>query len=287
MSAGTVFSAGWSLDDVDWSKFDASKVDPALLATMKGASLVEYNAHDYVEYLSRVFKDAGAATLANIERWGQEEVQHGLALGRWSELADPSFDFKGTFARFRAGYRPPHFASDSDESIRGSRRGEMVARCVVESGTSSFYSAIRDACEEPVLKEIAGRIAADEYRHYKLFFETLHEQDEPDLPLWRKLLVAVTRIKESDDDELSYAYYCANVPVAQEAAIPYDRAHFAKAYNAKVMTLYTRPHINRLVQMVAKAIGAQPHSRLTGAASAVAWHFLRMRGGLTARRAAA
>jgi len=287
MSAGTVFSAGWTLDDVDWSKFDRAKVDPDLLATMKGASLVEYNAHDYVEYLSRVFKDAGAVTLANIARWGQEEVQHGRALGRWSELADPSFDFKATFARFRAGYRPPHFASDSDESIRGSRRGEMVARCVVESGTSSFYSAIRDACEEPVLKEIAGRIAADEYRHYKLFFETLHEQDEPDLPLWRKLLVAVTRIKESDDDELSYAYYCANVPVAQEAAIPYDRAQFAKAYNAKVMTLYTRPHINRLVQMVAKAIGAQPQGRLTGAASSIAWHFLRMRGGLTARRAAA
>ena len=58
-------------------------------------------------------------------------------------------------------------------SIRGSKRGEMIARCVVESGTSSYYSAIRDATDEPVLKEIAGRIAADEYRHYKLFYETL------------------------------------------------------------------------------------------------------------------
>ena len=120
-------------------------------------------------------------------------------------------------ARFRAGYKPPHFATDDAVSIRGSRRGEMIARCVVECGTSSYYSAIRDATEEPVLKEVAARIAADEFRHYKLFFETLHKQDEPDLPLWKKLWVAITRVNESDDDELSYAYYCANVAKADEA----------------------------------------------------------------------
>jgi rubrerythrin len=287
MSAGTVFEAGWTLDDIDWSKFDPSKVEAPLLATMKGASLVEYNAPDYVTYLKRVFRDAGAETLAKIERWGKEEVQHGLALARWSELADPTFDFQTTFARFRAGYRPPHFATNSADSIRGSRRGEMVARCVVESGTSSFYSAIRDAAQEPVLKEVAARIAADEYRHYKFFFETLHQQNEPDLPLWRKLIVAVTRVQESDDDELSYAYYCANVSPSQESAVPYNRARYARAYNAHIMTLYTRPHINKLVQMVAKSIGANPQGRMTNVASTLTWHALRMRGGLTFRAAKA
>ena len=71
----------------------------------------------------------------------------------------------------------------------------MIARCVVESGTSSYYTAIRDATEEPVLKEIAGRIAADEYRHYKLFYETLNKQAEPELPFWKKLWVAVGRVE--------------------------------------------------------------------------------------------
>src|ERR1700733_1886031 len=232
MTGGTVFSAGWTLDDVQWSRFDASKVEPSLLASMKAASLVEYNAADYVAYLKRVLKDSGPQTAAAIELWGREEVQHGQALGRWAEMADPSFNFMGAFERFHAGYKPPHFASDDALSVRGSRRGEMVARCVVESGTSSFYSAIRDATEEPVLKEIAGRIAADEFRHYKLFFETLHTQAEPDLPFWRKLIVAVGRVNESSDDELAYAYYCANVSVTDEARIPYDRRKFAGAYNA-------------------------------------------------------
>jgi rubrerythrin len=248
---------------------------------MKAASLVEYNAADYVAYLKRVLKDSGPQTAAAIELWGREEVQHGQALGRWAEMADPSFNFMEAFERFHAGYKPPHFASDDTLSVRGSRRGEMVARCVVESGTSSFYSAIRDATDEPVLKEIAGRIAADEFRHYKLFFETLHAQDEPDLPFWRKLWVAVTRVNESDDDELSFAFYAANVPASQEASRPYIREEYSRAYHAEAMTLYRRPHINKMVQMVAKAVGANPQSRTTAAASAVLWRVLRMRAGLT------
>ena len=34
----------WTLDTIDWSKFDASKVDPELLRAVKAASLVEKNA---------------------------------------------------------------------------------------------------------------------------------------------------------------------------------------------------------------------------------------------------
>ncbi len=279
MTGGTVYQGGWSLDDVQWDRFDRSKLEPRLVAAVKAASLVEYNAPDYVTYLKRVFKHAGPETLADIERWGDEEIQHGLALGRWAEIADPSFDFEDAFARFREGYKPPHFASDDEISIRGSRRAEMIARCVVECGTSSYYSAIRDAAEEPVLKEVAARIAADEFRHYKLFFETLHKQDEPDLPLWKKLWVAITRVNESDDDELSYAYYCANVAKADEAKIPYERAKFAKAYNATAIALYRRHHVNKLVQMVAKACGAKPQSGLTRLASAALWRMLRMRAG--------
>ena len=223
MAEGAVYKAGWSLADIDWSRFDASKVDPGLLPAVKGASLVEYNARDYVDYLKRVYRGAPQRTIETIECWGEEEVQHGLALGRWAELADPVFNFQEAFARFRAGYRPEHFIN-GEGSVRGSRRGEMIARCVVESGTSSFYTAMREGVEEPVLKEITGHIAADEFRHYKLFYEMLMEDAEPDLPWWRKLWVAATRFQEADDDELAYAYYCANVPPEKEKEIPYNCA---------------------------------------------------------------
>lgn len=282
MAAGAVYAQGWTLDDIGWDGFDASKVDPAMLAAVKAASLVEYNAPDYVSYLKRVFKDAGPETLSDIERWGIEEAQHGSALSRWAKLADPDFDFDDAFARFRAGYSPPHF-EEGDGSVRGSKRGEMIARCVVESGTSSYYTAMRDATDEPVLKEIAGRIAADEFRHYKLFYQTLEKQNEPDLPFWRKLMVAATRVTESDDDELAFAYYCANVPASEVAAKPYERAAYVKASTAKAMTIYRRHHIGKLVQMIAKAVGADPHGRLARAAGALLWRMLRMRAGLSRR----
>lgn len=271
MTGVAVYKQGWGLDDVHWSLFEADKVAPGLLAAVKAAALVEYNAPDYVTYLKRVFADSGQATLDAIEQWGREEAQHGKALGRWAEMADPEFRLDEAFARFRKGYTPPHFSGDSDQSVRGSRRGEMIARCVVESGTSSYYSAMRDASEEPVLQEIAGRIAADEYRHYKLFYDTLHAQPEPDLSFWAKLMIAIGRVRESDDDELAYAYYCANVPASQEAVLPYNRKKYSRASAATSMAIYNRKHIQKLVQMVVKAVGADPHGWMANMMGAILW----------------
>lgn len=283
MAAGTVYAQGWTLEDVDWGSFDSSKVESCLLAAVKAAALVELNAPDYVRYLQRIFADGDARTLEAIGQWGCEESQHGRALGRWAEMADPSFRLDEAFARFREGYVPAHFAATDEASIRGSKRGEMIARCVVESGTSSYYSAIRDATEEPVLKEIAGRIAADEYRHYKLFFDTLNEQGEPDLSFWRKLAVAVGRIDESDDDELSYAFYCANTPAEEVAKSPYVRSSCARASYIASMSIYRPHHIKKLTQMVAKAIGAKPQGALIDFVSAFLWRAMRARAGLSFR----
>jgi rubrerythrin len=277
MTVATVYKQGWTMDDVHWSLFDPTKVEPGLLAAIKAAALVEYNAPDYVGYLKRVFAESGSKMLESIERWGAEESQHGQALGRWAEMADPSFKLEEAFARFRQGYTPPHFVTDSQVSIRGSLRGEMIARCVVESGTSSYYSAIRDCTEEPVLCEIAGRIAADEYRHYKLFYDTLNAQSEPDLGFWRKLWIAVGRVRESDDDELAYAYYCANVPAEEQAAKPYKRRKYSRLSTATSMTIYHRRHIQKLVQMVVKVVGADPHGWLANLAGALLWHRLQAR----------
>ena len=277
MTDAAIYSQGWQLDEILWAAFDAARAEPWLISAIKSAALVELNAPDYVAYLKRVFSDADAAMIAAIEQWGREETQHGRALGCWAEMADPTFKLQEAFARLRAGYRPRHFELNDDTSVRGSRRGEMISRCVVESGTSSYYSAIRDATDEPLLKEIAGRIAADEYRHYKLFFETLKAQDEPDLPFWKKLLVALGRITESDDDEISYAYYCANVVPADMKGTPYNRKQCARLAASTLMRIYRRNHIQRLVQMIAKVVGVAPQGRATKLAAALLWRALRWR----------
>ena len=266
----------WTLDDISWGDFDASKVAPDILRAVKTAAMVEYNAPDYVTYLCNVFADRPEIKEV-IHQWGTEEVQHGAALARWAELADPEFKFEEAFARFRQGYSIP---VDAIQSVRGSRGGELIARCVVESGTSSYYTAIKDATEEPVLKQIAANIAADEFRHYKLFYDIFNDLGEKQPSVLGRARVALGRVSETDDDELACAYYSANTPT--DGSVPYDRVRFAKAYEKRVLGLYRRQHVERLVAMVGKAVGLKPRGLLMRAVSALAWWFW----GFRMRRAA-
>ncbi|HUN49400.1 MAG TPA: ferritin-like domain-containing protein, partial [Stellaceae bacterium] len=143
----------WTLGDIPWDRFDRAKVDPEILRIVKAASLVERNGGDYAHYLCNVFDDDPEfKTVAT--RWGGEEIQHGQALGRWAMLADPGFDHEGACRRFTAGFRVD---LDAKASVRGTRSGELIARCIVETGTSSYYTALSEAAEEPVLKEICRR----------------------------------------------------------------------------------------------------------------------------------
>ncbi len=279
MVLGPIYKQGWTPDDICWEKFDSAKAETWMVEAIKSAALVEYNAPDYVSYLKRVFPDPAFHPV--IEQWGAEETQHGKVLGRWAELADPHFKLEEALSRFRAGYRPAHFESMEPTSIRGSRRGELIARCVVESGTSSYYSAIKDATEEPVLQEIAGRIAADEYRHYRLFYETQKSQPEPELSFWKKLRIAIGRMTESDDDEISYSHYCAIVPADQVAAKPYDRRTYSRNLFGHTLRIYRRRHVQKLTQMVAKAVGADPQGSLVKLAAAAIWRMLCVRAGMS------
>lgn len=264
---------GWTLDDIAWQRFDAAAVDANLLAVVKTAALVEANAADYVAYLNGVFAD-DAAFLAEVARWGIEEEQHGAVLGRWAELADPGFDFPRALADFRAGYRIQQGVS---QSIRGSRTGELVARQVVETGTSSFYSAIRDATDEPVLKAIAGHIAADEFAHYRLFATHFarYQREQP-LPLATRLHVAATRFSEAEDDELGWAWFAANVLPADRAAA-YRSAVHTRAYSRRALRLYRRTHVDNGVRMLLRAVKLPPTGLLFRLASAGFWRLLRFR----------
>jgi len=267
----------WTLKDIRWDRFDRSKLDPEIVKIVKAAALVEYNGGAYAHHLCRVFYD-DPVFQQTARRWGEEEIQHGRALGRWAELADPEFDITAAFTRFQQGFQ---IDFDRDRLRRGSRTGEMVARCIVETGTSSYYSALRDAVQEPVLKEICRNIAADEVRHYQLFFRTLVRYLETErIGFWRRLCVAFGRLAESRDDELAFAYYAAN-----EIGKPYDRRRHSHAYARRALAIYREPHIAGGVKMIFKAVGLAANSRYSRAAARLAWLLIRRRAGRLARAA--
>jgi hypothetical protein len=260
----------WSLDDVDWDKFQPHSVDLDVVSLVKAAAMVERNGTEYGVYLGRVFVDDPDFRVAS-ENWAVEEVQHGDALGRWAMLADPAWDFETAFARYRAGYKLP---LDADASVRGSRTGELIARCMVETGTSSYYTALADATDEPVLQQVCRLIAADEYRHFKLFYDHMKRYlAREKLGVLRRMKIAAGRITETEDDELAYAFHCGNEPVG----MPYEHERCIAGYMGRAMGFYRFSHIERSMGMILKSVGLPPRGRLSAGAAKLFWRIIQRR----------
>lgn len=260
----------WRIEEIDWTRFDRSRVDPNIIPLVKAAAMVERNGTDYAAYLSGVFRDDPDFRKA-ADLWAEEEVQHGDALGRWAMLADPGWDYPAAFARYREGFK---INTHADASIRGSRTGELIARCMVETGTSSYYTALGEATEEPVLKVVCRQIAADEFRHFKLFYDHMRRYlAREKLSFLQRLRIAAGRITETEDDELAFAFHCGNELSSQE----YDHARCLAAYMARAMAFYRFRHIERGMGMIFKAVGLPPRGRLSGITARLVWQLVQRR----------
>ena len=261
----------WSLDDIAWHEFDASKIKPDHVSLVKAAAMVEHNGHAYASYLCDVFAD-DPVLQRDVHGWAEEEVQHGKVLRRWAELADPTFDFDKSFRLFTSGYALP---VNVTASVRGSRSGELLARCVVETATSAYYTAMKENTDEPVLKAICARIAADEYRHYKLFYTYLKTYlKKENIGVIRRCHIALQRIIESEDDELVYAFFAAHNDTGKHV---YNHAFYRKRYLVSAYGLYQKKHIQKMIAMMLKAIGMTPHHLLSRALDTIAWNIIRYR----------
>ena len=238
---------GWNLENINWKNFQKDKVDSDLLKIIRAASMVEYRSSDYVLYLKKVFHD-DLEFIPLIENWGDEERLHGVALAKWLELADPEFNFKKSYEGF---YKNFIIDVDSNESIRGSRTGELLSSCVVEIGTSSFYSAIADQTNEPVLRQVCLLIAKDEFSHYSLFRRGMKVyQKKEKINLKDRILIALGRVFEATDDELASAFHFGNKLEGK-----YNRKKASNAYAFHALSLYKEIHINKGIKMLFKALG--------------------------------
>ena len=248
----------WTLDDIPWAKLDRSKIDPDQEKLARAAAMVAFNAADDMHDLRNLFHD-DPLFIEAADHWGTEKRQHGEVLATWAHLVDPSFDVDARFQTFRDGFRRD---AEATQPIRGARAGALVARCMVEVGNSAYYTALGDACEEPVLRAICRKIASDEQRHYKLFYEHLKRYLEVDgLSTLQRLRVALGQIAETKDDAMSYAFYAVNAEVANT---PHHHTTDNTEYLPRAYRDDKEPHIERGMAMIFKACGLKPHSRLFG-----------------------
>ena len=157
----------WSLDDIPFSDAATAGIrgEAVWFHVLAAASFVETDTPNYTALLLRHFEDHAGARQWLREHWLPEEVQHGRALRRYVEQVWPEFDWPRAYADFSARY-----AQVTNEAHLETDRGlEMVARCVVEVGTSTFYTALANRSPDPVLRMLCHRIAQDEVRHYTYF----------------------------------------------------------------------------------------------------------------------
>lgn len=195
-----VGGASWSVEDIAFDTVDRSLIrdNSELFYLIAAASFVEITSDLYTRNLIEFYRGNREIEdwLANY--WEREEVQHGAALKRYVQAAWPEFDWDRAYQGFFEEYG----RTCTMESLAENRSLEMVARCVVETGTSSFYRTLSEAAPEPVLKEITANISADEVRHYKHFYRYfLHyrERERPSrIAILRQLWKRSTDVKAED-----------------------------------------------------------------------------------------
>jgi rubrerythrin len=182
----------WSLDDIPWGaiRHDAVTQTQAFFYLVTAASLMESATDLYTENLIDYFADDEEVTSWLEHYWLPEELQHGRALRRYVEAAWPEFDWEPAQRRFVEEFRPY-----CDTSLEPTRSQEMASRCVVETGTASYYRTLSRASPDPVLAMLTRHIAEDEVRHYKHFYRYFRKYRDAETPsravilpaLWRRL----------------------------------------------------------------------------------------------------
>jgi len=197
---GRVGGADWSVEDIAYDSIDASLIhdNTELFYLLAAASFVELTSVLYTKNLIEFFQ--GDAEIENwlANFWEHEEVQHGTALKRYVQAVWPEFDWERAYR----GFFDEYGRACTMEALAENHALEMVARCVVETGTSSFYRTLSEAASEPVLKQITANISSDEVRHYKHFYRYFLDYKDRERPgrvaILRQLWKRSTDVKAED-----------------------------------------------------------------------------------------
>ena len=165
---GFTGGASWTMEDIPYAALAHERVrdDRRLFYLVTSASFIEITSDLYTQNLVEYFRHDREIADWLEQVWQKEEVQHGTALRRYVETAWPDFDWEAAYRDFLAAYAP----LCTVDQLAATRALEMAARCVVETGTATFYRMLSERSREPVLKLLAAKISADEVRHYKHFY---------------------------------------------------------------------------------------------------------------------
>lgn len=208
MHAPNKTTATWTLDQVPFADIDCAQVraQENLFYLISAASFVEIAADLYTDNLIRYFDGDDEISAWLKSRWRPEEVRHGHVLRDYLCHVWPEFDWQQAYSAFYADYS----RLCTVDQFEASRSLEMVARCMVETGTATFYEALGALATEPVLTGIAARIRADEIGHYKYFYRFFLLYNAQETPGRLRIFGAIKRrMLEARNDDAKCALWHA------------------------------------------------------------------------------
>lgn len=252
---GRVGGASWSVDDIPYHALvhDEIRDDRRLFHIVASASFIEITSDLYTRNLVELFRDDQEVVGWLEHAWEKEEMQHGAALKRYVQTAWPEFDWDAGYRTFFAEYS----RVCTLEALAETRALEMASRCVVETGTATFYRMLSELSHEPVLKRLAAEISADEVRHYKHFYRFFLRYRDREQP--GRVAILHTLVKRAAEVETLDAY-CAykGVHRGSEPGAEFRNSDF-DAYRAGVAELLAQHYrFEMAVKMLIKPLGLHP-----------------------------
>ncbi len=190
----------WRIEDIDFDAVKREMVegDERLFYLLASASFVEILSDVYSANLTEHYEGNAEAKIWLKEVWQREEVRHGQSLRAYVLAVWPEFDWESSYAGFAREYS----ALCSMENLESSRALEMIARCVVEAGTSTLYRCLHESVEEPILRQLLSHIKTDEVRHYAKFRRLFNEHNDLErqgfFPVFRVIRERMLEIRGED-----------------------------------------------------------------------------------------
>lgn len=220
---GNSKSLRWHYEDLPFDQIQAAELEKQelLFYMVTTASFVEITTDLYTRNLITYFSGDQEVQSWLGEGWEPEEMQHGEALRQYSKVAWPQFDWETVYHRFLDDYS----TYCQIEQLGPTRALEMARRCIVETGTCSYYSMLAHMSPCPVLRQLTEKIRADEaghYRHFLTYFRRYRDDERPDRKLIFKTLWG--RIKEIDGEDAYIAF--KHVWQALNPDKEFQRAHY-------------------------------------------------------------
>lgn len=254
-SGSRLDGAPWSLDEIPFQDIDRDAVgdDRQLFYMLAGASFVEITSDLYTDNLVAFYRGDDEVTAWLSQQWEPEELRHGKALRRYVETAWPEFDWNAGYRAFLAEYS----RCCAVGLLAPTRTLELAARCVVETGTATFYRALSEMTAEPVLKQLTATISVDEVRHYKHFYRFFLRHREREgasrLAVLRTLWQRTTEVGVEDAFLAFKHVFLAANPGSEFQPGDYD------AFRAGVRKLARRHYPHEMgVRMMLKPLALSP-----------------------------